>query len=177
MGGLTDGAKVHVRAAALNEEHESAPGDEYPLYVTKAPPAPPDGLRVGLSNGAAALSWGEVLGVSEYRLYAKRAGERKFSLLYRGHDRSYLDKHPDIHTPFSNPNDSESAVHAELNEYYVTAVNGNGEGVKSRIVDTDPGSWRNWDPMPGEAFRRDFIDESASASIKVHTEWPHYYPR
>lgn len=177
VSGLADGVKVHVRATALNAEHESAPGDEYPLYVTNAPPPPPDGLRIALANGAATLSWGEILGVTEYRLYAKSPRERKSALLYQGLDRVYVDKRSDIQTPLASPNDSAQGVRKKFVEYYVTAVNGNGESVKSRVADTNPGSWRNWDPKPGEPFRRDFIDDSPSASIKVHTEWPHYYPR
>jgi hypothetical protein len=177
LSGLADGVKVHVRAVALNTEHESTPGNEYPLYVTKVPPPAPDGLRVALSNGAAAISWGEVLGVSEFRLYVRSARDGKFSLLYHGLDRTYLDKRPGILPANPNPNDSRGEVNAAIVEYCVSCVNGNGEGARSRTADTDPGSWRNWDPMPGEPFRRDFIDDSPSASIKVHAEWPHYYPQ
>ncbi len=177
VAGLDDGVKVHVRAVALNDEHESTPGDEYPVYVTKAPPPAPDGLRVSLSSGAAALSWGEVLGASEYRLYARAAGASKFSLLYRGLERTFVDKRPGIKAANVIPDDSAGPAPADLVEYCVAAVNGNGEGAKSRAANTDPGSWRNWDPMPGEGFRRDFVDESASASIKVAAQWPHYYPR
>ena len=39
-------------------------------------------------------------------------------------------------------------------QYYVTCVNGNGESRPSRIADTQSTSWRNWNPMPGEMFRR-----------------------
>ncbi len=177
VSGLTDGVKVHVRAIAMNTEHESAPSAEYPLYVTKEPPPPPDGLRVGLMKGSASLSWGEVLGVSEYRLYARISGESKFNLLYHGLDRAYLDKRPEIMAANPIPNDARYSSPTNVIEYCVTAVNGNGEGMRSRIANTNPGSWRNWDPMPGEPFRRDFIDDSASASIKAHSEWPHYYPR
>jgi len=177
VSGIPDGVKVHVRAAALNAEHESAPGAEYPVYVTKDPPPAPDGLRVELSNGVAFLSWGEVLGASEYRLYVKLAADNKFSLLYRGLERTYVDKRAVIQAANPNPNGPDAVPHAAVVEYYVTAVNGNGESARSRTADTDPGSWRNWDPKPGEPFRRDFIDDSPSASIKALGEWPHYYPR
>jgi hypothetical protein len=175
--GLADGQKFHVRAVATNPEWESLPGAEYPLYVTKEPPPPPDGLRVELANGVAALSWGEVLGVSEFRLYGRPAGDNNFSLFYRGLDRVYVDKRHDIQAASPNPNDPGGKTHVEIVEYYVTAVNGNGEGARSRIADTNPNSWRNWDPKPGEPFRRDFADVSPSTSIKVHADWPHYYPR
>lgn len=177
VSGLANGAKVHVRAVALNAEHESAPGVEYPLYISNEAPPPPDGLRVRLSNGAAELSWGEVLGVSEYRLYARMAGDGKFRLLYRGLDRAYLDKSAGIQLANPIPDDSNGEPHAGIIEYCVSCVNGNGEGARSRTADTNPGSWRNWDPKPGEPFRRDFIDDSPSASIKAHAEWPSYYPR
>jgi hypothetical protein len=36
----------------------------------------------------------------------------------------------------------------------VTAVNGNGESDKCAWIDTDPDSWLNFDPVPGEPFRR-----------------------
>jgi hypothetical protein len=130
-----------------------------------------------LSNGAAALSWGEILGVCEYRLYARASGETKFNLLYHGLDRTYLDKRPEIEAANPIPDDPRYGSPTHVIEYCVSAVNGNGEGARSRTANTDPGSWRNWDPMPGEPFRRDFIDDSASASIKAHSEWPHYYPR
>jgi hypothetical protein len=42
----------------------------------------------------------------------------------------------------------------QIFEYAVSAVNGNGEGPRCTAVDTDPASWRNWDPQPGEGFRR-----------------------
>jgi hypothetical protein len=79
LAGLVDGTKVHVRGIAVNAEHESAAGPEYPVYVTKMPPPAPDGLRVSLAKGAAALSWGEVLGVSEYRLHGRTKGEKEAS--------------------------------------------------------------------------------------------------
>ena len=88
-----------------------------------------------------------------------------------------MDKRAVIKAANPIPDDSRNVTRSGLIEYCVTAVNGNGEGARSRIANTDPGSWRNWDPKPDEPFRRDFIDGSASASIKVHTEWPHYYPR
>ncbi|HVU45133.1 MAG TPA: hypothetical protein VHD85_03340 [Terracidiphilus sp.] len=175
--GLQDGEKVHVRAIALNGVHESTPGPEYPVYVTKDTPLPPDGLHVDLADGAATVTWGEVLGVTEYRLYAKTAESRDFRLLYRGLERTYIDKKAGIQAPLLRPDPGAASGHKDLIEYCVTAVNGNGEGVRSRLANTNPASWRNWDPRPGEPFRRDFADNSPSASIRVPTTWPHYYPR
>lgn len=174
---LGNGEKVHVRAVALNALHESAPGPEYPMYVTSEAPLPPDGLHVGLAAGAATLTWGEVLGVTEYRLYARATGEKNFRLLYRGLERMYIDKQAGIEAALASPDPDAASRYKNLIEYCVAAVNGNGEGPRSRVADTNPASWRNWDPRPGEPFRRDFADDSPSASIRVMTTWPHYYPR
>ena len=174
---LANGGKVHVRAVALNAQHESAPGPEFPIYVSDEPPPPPDGLHVDLSSGAALLTWGEVLGVAEYRLYARPAAEKEFRLLYRGLDRSYRDNRPGIRPPLAQPGETDPLSRANLMEYCVSSVNANGEGARSRIADTNPASWSNWDPKPGEPFRRVFEDDSPSASIKVPTKWPRYYPQ
>ena len=176
ISGLPDGQKIHLRAVALNSMHESVPGNEYPLYITKDPPAPPDGLLVVLTDGIATLSWGEVLGVTEYRLYARAAGESRFRPLYRGLERVYQDKRPGIRASDLIPREVGPAPHPPLVEYYVTAVNGNGEGPRTVTANTDPTSWSNWDPRPNEPFRRDFDDQAASASIRMRTQWPHYYP-
>ncbi len=172
--GLSDGEKVHVRARALNAEHTSAPGAEYPLYVSNRPPAPPDGLRVGLAAGAATLTWGEILGASEYRLYGRLKSERDFQRLYHGLERSHVDRRSTLRACDAIPGKTPRSTPDAVAEYYVTAVNGNGESARSHPADTDPASWRNWDPKPGERFRRvtSFaVDSPASAS-----EWPRYYP-
>lgn len=177
LDGLTNNTKVHLRAIAFNAQHESAPGPEYPLYVTSEAPPPPDGLHVELGEGAATLTWGQVLGITEYRLYTRSAPDREFRLLYRGLDRTYIDKQPSIRQSLAQPEDPSPASRVQFIEYSVACVNDNGEGPRSRIADTNPASWRNWDPMPGEGFRRVFDDMSASASIRVATEWPRYYPQ
>ena len=96
LNGLVNGQKVHVRGVAINALHASQPGPEYPIYVTDQAPPPPDGLHVDPSDGAATVSWGEVLGVTEYRLYGKVSDESEFRLLYSGLDRSYRDQRPGI---------------------------------------------------------------------------------
>jgi hypothetical protein len=86
--GLKAGRKYHVRLIARNPERSGVVGPEYPVYATDRVPAVPAGLRVDEANGAAIASWGEVLGVSGYRLYAldKSGGAR---VLYAGLDRSH----------------------------------------------------------------------------------------
>ncbi len=177
INGLDEDEKVHIRAVAINAEHESEPGPEYPLYVSKEPPPPPDGLHVELANGSTYLTWGEVLGVAEYRLYARRAPSQEFHLIYRGLDRAYTDRDPIMRGPLAQPEKPETTQLPNLVEYCISSVNANGEGPQSRIENTDPGSWRNWDPMPGEHFRRVFRDMSPSASLRVPTKWPRYYPQ
>jgi hypothetical protein len=174
VSGLEDQEKVHVRVVALNSMHASAPGAEYPLYVTNRPPPPPDGLRVELSNGAASVSWGQILGASEYRLYARVKMKDEFHLLYRGTNRSFLDKRDGIIACNSVPGQSTGATDQAIVDYYVTALNGNGESVRSRIANTDPAAWRNWDPMPGERFRR--VTSYEIGSPLSTNEWPRYYP-
>ncbi len=174
LAGLVNGTKVHVRAVAMNAMHESEPGPEYPIYVTDQPPPPPDGLHVDLSDGIAIVSWGEVLGASEYRLYAKTEDDEEFRLLYRGLDRAYRDRRPGIRTSNSAPGEPAGGSHATIVTYCVTASNGNGEGARSRTADTDPASWRNWDPKPGEPFRR--VASFPPDSPPSESPWPRYYP-
>jgi hypothetical protein len=130
LAGLTNDAKIHLRATAMNSE----PGPEYPLYVTNKPPLPPEGLHLVLHMDNTEITWGEVLGITEYRLY-ERSATGEWRLISHGLDRR-----------FSDP------THATA--YRVTAVNGNGEGPPSRIATSAPKSWRNFDPRPGEPFRR-----------------------
>lgn len=170
---LASGEKVHVRAVAINDAHESDPGPEYPLYVTSDPPLPPDGLSVQLSDGAATLSWGEVLGVTEYRLYRRAIGTESYRLIYRGMRREYRDAHIGIKAVAAVPYEPGGSTSGLL-EYSVAAVNGNGEGPRSRVADSNPQSWRNWDPRPGEPFRRVYSyppDSRSSPDV-----WPRYYP-
>jgi hypothetical protein len=173
LSGLTNGEKVHVRAIALNAEHESLPGPEYPLYVSADPPPPPDGLHVELFDGSATMTWGEVLGVKEYRLYIRTKHDGEFQLLYHGRDRTYKDIRPGIRASVDIPGKKHDHT-AVLVEYCVTSANANGEGAKSRIADTNPTSWRNWDPRPGESFRRVYSFEADSPPSP--NLWPKYYP-
>jgi hypothetical protein len=174
LSGLTNGQKVHVRGIAVNALHESKPSPEYPLYVTDQAPAPPDGLHVDLSDGAATVSWGEVLGVKEYRLFGRVDGDSEFQLLYHGLGQSYHDKRPGICSCDAAPGENQTGSSALIVQYYVTVSNGNGEGARSRIADTNPASWRNWDPRPGEPFRR--VLSFPPDSPPSVSEWPRYYP-
>ena len=113
-----------------------------------------------LAKGSASLTWGEVLGVTGYRLYRRLQGSASWELAYHGLDRAFSDRRPDIVAPFYTPGASANIRYAgpayPIYEYAVSAVDGNGEGPRCRPIDTDPASWLNWDPMPGEPFRRRF---------------------
>ncbi|MFD7154220.1 hypothetical protein ACFV9C_06470 [Kribbella sp. NPDC059898] len=102
-------AEGHVRVVAINSDQRSEPGKDYPVRVTEGPPMAPDGLRV---NGRE-VTWGEVLGVTGYRLY-QRTG-RGFEEVYRGLHRRFV---------------------GETGEYAVAAENHHGVGKRSTSVDT-----------------------------------------
>lgn len=163
LRGLKNGAKYHVRLLANNSEQHSMPGPEYPLYITDQIPSAPIGLHMDLRRGSATLSWGETLGTSEYRLYRKRPGESAFRIAYSGLLRTWTDENPEIQPPAEMPSDRPEKGDglARVCQYYVTAVNHNGESRPSRISNTDPTSWRNWNPTGDEPFRRT-VDRSLS---------------
>ena len=173
LTGLHANTKLHVRAVACNEAGESVPCSEYPLYVTDAAPLPPDGLRIALGSGEANLTWGEVLGVTEYRVYVRASPGTGFHLLHKGLERSVKDRRAGI-VPCDPVPGRATKPHGEVVEYCVTACNGIGESARSRIANTDPSSWRNWDPMPGERFRRVYnFDPETPPSA---SEFARYYP-
>ncbi len=148
--GLENGAKVHVRAIAMNESRESSPGPEYPVYISAEKPVAPQGLRWVRGE----VSWGEVLGAHEYRLYRRVRGG-SFQQVYSGTVTAFTDQRAGIH------------------EYAAAAVSGNGESAKSPVVDSDPASWANWDPKPGEPFRRRVVHATSQSSTGMGT----YYPK
>ncbi len=172
--GLVEGEKVHVRALAVNEVQKSQPGQEYPIYASSKAPAPPDGLRVGLEDGAAVITWGEILGASEYRLYVRTSSREEYQLLYHGPDRLHVDRRQGITKCDPIPDRFRGQGTRLVVEYCVTSVNDNGESARSHTANTDPGSWRNWDPMRGERFRR--VTSFAPDSPASASEWARYYP-
>ena len=154
ISGLTNEKKYHVRLIARNVERESEPGAEYPLYVTRCPPSPPDGLHVELRSGETQLSWGEVLGVTEYRLYRKSKGEAVYRVVYSGNATTWKDADQAIMPPVVIAFNTMKQSASTFNKYYVTSVDHNGESRPSRTADTDPASWRNFNPTADERFRR-----------------------
>jgi len=182
LTGLRNGEKIHVRLVAFNQRKSSAPGPEYPIYVTADPPDPPDGLRLRLSKDHVDLDWGEVLGAGEYRLYRRGAGEKEFTAIYRGLATQFRDAAPGVIPAYDSPGLAAQAARPpaaiRIYEYAVAAVNGNGEGKRSTAVDTDPANWRNWDPKPNEPFRRRFTYNTTDyLQVGQEAPGPRYYPR
>jgi hypothetical protein len=145
--GLHPGAKYHVRMIARNAEQESEPGAEYPVYATNEPPSAPDGLHVELEGSSAEINWGQVLGVTGYRLYRRAAGEQQYRAVYTGLETRWVDRECQC-------SGTEGQKLPQFTEYYVTSLNHIGEGKPSRTGDTNPASWRTWKPNGNEPFRR-----------------------
>ncbi len=182
VGSLENGKKYHVRLIAANSRFASDPGLEYPVYASADAPPSPDGLRVALTAKSATLTWGEVLGASGYRLYRRAQGSQDFRLVHSGLSRQFADAPEGLRMPFDVP----GKVAAELRgkpgysvwEYAIAAVNGNGEGPKSTVVTTDPASWVNWDPRPGEPFRRRYSYNTTNyLRLGVEEDYSRYYPK
>jgi hypothetical protein len=160
LTGLTLNRKYHVRLRARNASGESAPGSEYPVYVTQEPPPAPDGLHVALSTGEAEISWGEVLGVTEYRLYRKTSGMSEFSVAYAGRLTRWTEEDTSIESPAESRSGSTGASmsSAPAIEYYVTSFNQIGESLATQ----------------GERFRRTV---ELSEGNLPNDSGSRYYPR
>ena len=153
--GLANGSKVHVRAVALNAVgQQGVPASEYPLYVTDSAPPPPEGLRLDISTGSPLITWGEVLGVTEYRLYRRVKGTGDFQEVFHGLKNRFEDSKISVPKPDVEPGLASDTASPKVYEYSVSAVNGNGEGAKSPTTDTEPSSWRNWNPDTDLTFKR-----------------------
>ena len=159
LGGIKAPEKVHLRVIAMNGTVESLPGADYPVYVTGRPAGPPEGIRVTLGRDEATASWGEVLGASEYVLYRRKAGQMVWQEIHRGAAHSYRDMIAGIVPGAQVPGLEFNALAQPLEkpviyEFAVSAVDGVGESGKSLIANTDPASWRNWNPAPPPHYKR-----------------------
>lgn len=94
---------------------------------------------MSIRDGKIDLTWGKVLGSSEYKLYRRVKNSAKFQLIYSGDKNQLIDSH---------------LSDKEIYEYAISAINGNGESGLSNMINNDPSSWMNFNPMPGEPFRR-----------------------
>lgn len=131
--------KAHVRVIAANKEHSSETSAIYPVYFTKEKPSYPDGLRAALHGNTIGLSWGKVLGVSGYKLYRRKAGDKSYQVIYSG---------------AGNASEDKLKTTGVIYEYAISAMNKNGESGLSNPISTNPNSWLHWDPQPNEKFRR-----------------------
>jgi hypothetical protein len=91
-------------------------------------------------------------------LYRREKTQSAFTEVFRGLKNEYLDKTANVPAAFPEPGTlanllRETSVY-KVYEYAVTAVNGNGEGPKCVPVDTEPQSWRNWNPATDLRFKR-----------------------
>lgn len=137
--GMPPGTKVHVRVISRGALQAARPSRPYPVYVTLDAPHHPDGLQLCRQASGIDVTWGEILGAAEYRLYRRIRPERDFTCIYSGTQQ----RHHDLTGP-----------HSLVAEYRVTAVNDNGESTPCPAVDTDPAGTIDWDPRPDEVFRR-----------------------
>ena len=137
----------------------------------------PDGLLLEPGDGQVCATWGECFGVTGYRLYRRERGTEAWKLVYSGPDRQFTDRAPGVVPPRRLPGSADNPVPSagRVCEYAVAAVNGNGEGVKSELRDTDPASWLNWQPPVPLKFRRrsEYTKEPYNPAGAVP---PLYYP-
>jgi len=177
MDHLANGTKYRVRLVALNGQRTSKVSPEYPLYINGEPPAYPDGLQLKLGVDKIRLTWGEVLGVSEYRLYRRTLGETDWKMIRQGLERSFSDDSakgavPHCDLPGQLDNEPYEGI---IYEYAVSAVNGNGEGSKSPALTSDPTSWLNWWPDAPRQFKRQ-SEYTKPPYVKPHKVPPPFYP-
>jgi hypothetical protein len=138
LDGLSNDSSYHVRVVAGNADRFSEPGPDYPCHIDNRRPPAPDGLRLRLGGDHVDITWGEVLGAARYRLYRRLKGDLGYREVFSGLAYEFRDTEPDTDRVY---------------EYAVAAENGNGIGPESTPVDTDPASWRFWEP-PRTGFRR-----------------------
>jgi len=151
---LTDGKKLHVRIMAIGKGGISEPSGDYPIYPVSIKPHAPEGLNALKKENHVTLTWGQVLGADQYKLYQREKGTSEFKTIYSGTNR------------FASAKLTSSP---KVLEFSVTATNGNGESAKSSIADTDESRCINWYPIPGEIFRRD--PESQENGYDEYNHW------
>jgi hypothetical protein len=178
LGKLAPG-RLHARVVALNSTASSCPGKDYPIDLTGAPPLPPEGLRLRISDGTVRAEWGEILGASGYVLYRRLRGENAWREVFRGLETRYTERLAGVVPPNPLPG-LEAAARLPrpdpvIYEYAVAAADGHGEGPKSPPLATDPACWLNWYPDTPIQYKRrsgylvpPFVDGNASP--------PAFYP-
>lgn len=128
-----------LRVRALNQGGAGAWSDPIRVQVLTDKPRHVDGLRVMAKKNGYQILWGQMAGVSSYRLYRADSG-KPMQCIYEGADTRYFD-----------PAADETAV------YYVSCVNGYGESELSLPRDTRPGGAAYYDPAPEVRFQRNTL--------------------
>jgi len=165
--------KFHARVIALNSASSSRPGKDFPIYLTGAPPLPPEGLRLRISHGTVDVKWGEILGADEYVLYRRLQGESTWREVFRGLETHFTESLQGVTPPNPLPGLEAAARLPQdappIYQYAIAAADGHGEGPKSPPVTTDPAGWLNWYPDTAIQFKRrsgylvpPFVPENAS---------------
>ncbi|MGV8094014.1 MAG: hypothetical protein AB2L24_19295 [Mangrovibacterium sp.] len=154
LTGLDEGKKIHVRVLAKGKGGAGEPSGDYPVYPGSAKPHALEGLIVVKSGDSVSLSWGQILGADQYSLYQRAKGSPEFRKVYSGTGRTATIRLENI---------------SGIDEFAVTATNGNGESEKSIPADTDESRFINWYPVPDEIFRRD--TESQENGYDEYNHW------
>lgn len=151
--------KIHVRVLSIAKGKSSVPSQEYPVYFIKELPHYPEGLNLKIAENKVSVSWGQVLGITSYRLYRREIGSKDFLKIYEGISNSFEDKNIlGVQKPYLLPGKLDN-LHKDrkgliVYEYAVSSVTGKGEGVLSPIQTSDPSSWLNWYPKTDLKFKR-----------------------
>ena len=124
-------SRLTVRVRGISAGGEGAWSDRITVIPRSDTPEQPEGLRVMAKARGYQIRWGQLAGVSGYKLY--RTGQ----CIYEGTATEYFDIDAD-----------ENAV------YCVTAVNGYGEGPASLPRNTRPDGPARFDPEPEVRFQR-----------------------
>ena len=137
---MTNGEKLHIRVRGENDDNQGEYSIDYPVYISENVPPAPQGLKAWRCQASYKIIWGSCLGVEKYRLYKKIKGSEGLEIIFEGYENEFID--------------TQSDRDGRIYEYFVTAVNGNGESAKSAVRNTAPEGLAFWDPRPSEEFRR-----------------------
>ena len=149
--GLENEVKYHFRVTAQNAEYGSEPSHEYPATISRELPQSPDGLTLAFEAGGVMLSWGEILGACGYALYV-REPQGNFRLLCKGEAREYF----------------YHKTGTATEQFAVTAINLNGEGPLSNIIDDNHESLANWSPDKSKFDRNSLYNHHPFYAFNIH---------
>ena len=151
INGLENEAKYHFRVTAQNSEHNSLPSHEYPAFISQLLPWSPDGLTLKFTAEGTMFTWGEILGANTYALYSRNRDE-EFSLIYKGEARTFI----------------YNKAGTTIEQFAVAAINLNGEGMLSNIIDDNPESLVNWAPCKDSFDRNSLYNHHSFYAFNIH---------